>query len=549
MVVFGVLTRTSPAQNITEYTLPSGGTSPQSIAYGPGNFYWMAGFSVDQIISINPTNGITTAYGTPTHPSHPFGLVTVGTNVWFTENFANQIGVLVTTTNAGIVNHTILEFPIHTNNNANIPCGPAGLTLGPDHNLWFVEAQTNKIGSFNLATHKTTEYFVPFTQNNRQYYNIMTGPDGNLWFTDTAAGKICVFSIANTNFAVMSLATNSQPFDIIVGPDYALWFSEYNLSKIGRLTTNWLTPGAFSTSLNYSTYTNVTDSNIFTEITVPTNNNNSVSLTNAQPYGLTVVTNGTSTNIWFTEYSGSAIDKITAIATTNTTNYVLTRFPTPTFSANPTFLASGADVNIWFGELAINAVGRLVLDHSLILTETNISLIGTNFSGILATFTDNPTNNFATNYSAIVSWGDGSTNKLNANSPPTNSSLNIITNASGGFKVNASHKYLGFGTFPVNLTITDNGNSFNAGGATGTGAFSITTMPVPPLSIIPATAGKVVLSWTNNATNVLLQLQVNTNSSITAWKNVTNTPVKGANGQYRVTNNVSGRAFYRLKAQ
>ncbi len=471
--VFAGLANISRAANIVEYGLPSGGTQPQTIVYGADNFYWVAGFMNDQIISINPTNNARTAYGTPTHPSHPFGMVVIGNNIWFTENYANQIGILFTNTPVGYGSHTIYEFPIHATNNANTPCGPAGLTLGPDGNLWFVEAQTNKIGSFNRTTHAVHEYSVPFMQTNRQYYTIVTGPDNNLWYTDTAAGKICVFRISDQNIAVMSLAANSQPFDIIVGPDNALWFSEYNLSRIGRLTTDWLTNANFSKNLSYTSgnsfHTNFTNNGIFMEIIVPTNNNNSVSLTNAQPYGLTVVTNGLNTNIWFTEYAGSAIDKIDPVT------YKLTRYPTPTIDARPTFLASGpADTNLWFSEFGNNAVGRLILDHSLILTVTNpISIYGTNFSGVLAAFTDDPTNDFATNYSASVIWGDGSTNFFTSNSPPVNSTLDIVTNLSGGFLVNATHKYTNFGTYTVSLNITNNGTNFSSGGATGTKTFSI----------------------------------------------------------------------------
>src|ERR1700722_12173757 len=46
-----------PAANITEYGLPSGGTQPVTMTYGPDKFYWAAGFITDQILRINPTNG------------------------------------------------------------------------------------------------------------------------------------------------------------------------------------------------------------------------------------------------------------------------------------------------------------------------------------------------------------------------------------------------------------------------------------------------------------------------------------------------------------
>lgn len=515
--------------------------------YGPDNYYWVAGFTTDQIIRISPTNGSMKTYGLPTSPSHPFGMVSVGTNIWFTENYANKIGLFYTNANTGKGDHTFQEFPIHSVNNAGIPCGPAGLTVGPDPNLlWFVESQTNKIGSFNLTTHAIVEYKVPFVQNYRQYYNIVAGPDGNLWYTDSGAGRICAFSPAssgsNGTVAVFPLATNSEPFDIIVGPDNAIWFTEFNSCKIGRLTTDCFNPASFTSDLTVSTNINT---NALTETTVPTSSNNTVALTNAEPYGLTVVTNGTNINVWFTEYAGSAIDRIDIITTTNGTSNHLARFPIPAFDARPTRLASGADTNLWFGEYANNAAGKLVLDHSLILTAGTISWIGTTFNGVLATFTDDPTNSPATNYSAVVSWGDGSTNNF---APPTNSLLNLVTNAGGGFKVNGSHHFPAFGSYSATLTITNNGTNLDTGGANGTATFLIVTMPVPSIAIKPAGTGKVALSWTNAATNVVLQLQVNTNLTSTNWVHVTNAPALGAGNQFTVTNNTSGRAFYRLKA-
>ena len=234
--MFAALTDSCPAAfNITQFGLPAGGTQPETIVYGPDNFYWTVGFNSDQIIRIIPTNGNIKTYGTPSSASHPFGLVAIGNNLWFTENNANKIGLFFTN---AVVNggkdHTFVEFPIHSTNNTKIPCGPAGMTLGPDNNLWFVEAQTNKIGVFNpIGTNLVEEFSVPFVQNFRQYYNIVTGPDGNLWFTDTGAVRICAIT-TNGATAVFPLATNCQPFDIVVGPDNAMWFSEFIGGKIGR---------------------------------------------------------------------------------------------------------------------------------------------------------------------------------------------------------------------------------------------------------------------------------------------------------------------------
>ncbi|HZQ46486.1 MAG TPA: hypothetical protein VFC07_05710, partial [Verrucomicrobiae bacterium] len=137
--IFAGFANISRASNITEYGLPNGGSRPATIVYGADNFYWVAGFQTGQIIRITPTNGAMKAYGIPSSASYPFGLLSLGTNIWFTEYGANKIGLLYTNTDTGSGDHTFKEFPIHASNNTGILCGPAGMTLGPDGNLWFVE--------------------------------------------------------------------------------------------------------------------------------------------------------------------------------------------------------------------------------------------------------------------------------------------------------------------------------------------------------------------------------------------------------------------------
>src|SRR5258706_6094950 len=76
----------------------------------------------------------------------------------------------------------VTEFGIPTNNSQ-----PAGITLGPDGNLWFIEINANQIGK---VTPKGffTEYPIPTANATPQW--ITLGPDGNLWFTESRADQI-----------------------------------------------------------------------------------------------------------------------------------------------------------------------------------------------------------------------------------------------------------------------------------------------------------------------------------------------------------------------
>jgi hypothetical protein len=68
---------------------------------------------------------------------------------------------------------------------------------------------------------------------------------------------------------------------------------------------------------------------------------------------------------------------------------------------------------------------------------------GTPFSRTVATFTDISKGNIASDFSATVAWGDGT------------SSAGVITGSAGSFTVKGSHTYADEGSFPVRVTILD----------------------------------------------------------------------------------------------
>src|SRR5262249_33733050 len=134
----------------------------------------------------------------------------------------------------------ITEWPLPAANSY-----PAGITLGSDGNLWFVEFFGNKIGQIiasGPSTGTITEWPVPTP--NRGPIFITTGPDGNLWFTEEyrnlSTGEfgntIGKFTITTKTFAEIEVPTqHSGPYGITVGPDGGIWFAEVFGNKIGRL--------------------------------------------------------------------------------------------------------------------------------------------------------------------------------------------------------------------------------------------------------------------------------------------------------------------------
>ena len=85
----------------------------------------------------------------------------------------------------------------------------------------------------------------------------------------------------------------------------------------------------------------ITPAGVITEFPVPT--------PNSQPNGIVT---GPDKNLWFTEMAGNKIGRITTSGT-------ITEFPVPTPNAEPRHIAAGADGNLWFTEFVANKIGRI----------------------------------------------------------------------------------------------------------------------------------------------------------------------------------------------
>jgi cyclophilin family peptidyl-prolyl cis-trans isomerase len=97
-----------------------------------------------------------------------------------------------------------------------------------------------------------------------------------------------------------------------------------------------------------------------------------------------------------------------------------------------------------------------VADAPLTAQATPVSATkGSAFSGMVATFTDADVNAAAGDFSATITWGDGTT------SPGV-----VMAQPGGGFVVNGSHVYAQSGSFSVGTSITDVNTADDVPGAT-----------------------------------------------------------------------------------
>ncbi len=265
-------------------------------------------------------------------------------NVWFVEEHGDKVGRIAPS-------GAIAKFAL-----ARPGSFARGITAGPDGALWFTEL-TGRIGRVTTSG-SVTELDIPVRP--AEPIEIVTGSDGNLWFTDfydrigrvTTAGVLTFFL----------LAPNTGPQGITSGPDGALWFTESKAGRIGRLTT----AGAFSQfalpdsnagpygittgpdgNLWFTEYTSarigrLTPAGVVTEFSLPGG---------AAPYGIVT---GSDRNLWFTESGLHRIGRITAAG-------AVTEIPVPTPGATPTEITSGPDGNIWFTEFTGDKIGRVAL--------------------------------------------------------------------------------------------------------------------------------------------------------------------------------------------
>ena len=173
----------SGISGITEFALPSPGSSLTGITAGPDGNLWFADRGSNAIGMINPTTHAIFLFPIPTANCWPDGIA-VGSdgNIWFTEAFATGGGKI------GEINpstHVVTEFALpNVSNGGNGIRYPRGITAGPDGNLWFAWQGTGAgaIGEINPTTHVIAYY--PVSSPFYHPYFISAGPDGNLWFTD-----------------------------------------------------------------------------------------------------------------------------------------------------------------------------------------------------------------------------------------------------------------------------------------------------------------------------------------------------------------------------
>lgn len=191
--------RITTSGKITEFPLPRrqavqcGYLCPLDIVAGPDGALWFteSQFTVGggNRIGRMTLQGQLTEYVIPTPNSLPDHII-AGTSddLWFTEDRGRNIGHVTTS-------GQVSEFPLPGNGN---PVRAAGLTIGPDKALWFgidgqasVSPLVGRLGRL-AADGTSTTYTDPNADLNGP---IVLGPDRNLWAIDASDGVIWKISL------------------------------------------------------------------------------------------------------------------------------------------------------------------------------------------------------------------------------------------------------------------------------------------------------------------------------------------------------------------
>ena len=268
--------------------------------------------------------------------------------------------------------YPITEFPLPRANSS-----PAGICVGPDGNVWFVESANNTIGRISPSG-TVSEFVVSATLDGPNLYDIAAGPDGNLWFTESLAHKIGRITPLGVITEFDLPTAGATPRSITAGPDGNLWFTE-QAGRIGRITSSGtiteyilinavtvpslqgITAGPdgklWFTDENNNQIDNISVTGVFGGYNVPT--------AASQPHDIVAGPDG---NLWFTEYHADQIGRITPQGVT-------TEFGSGIVSGAPTNITAGADGNLWFTDGPINSIGQITPSGmiSLIAVPTNAS--------------------------------------------------------------------------------------------------------------------------------------------------------------------------------
>jgi streptogramin lyase len=449
--------RITPSGQITEFSTGlSPGASPADITAGPDGALWFTELNGDRIGRIT-TSGTITEFSTGLSAgAEPLGIAAgPDGNLWFTEFSAAKIGQI---TPSGVIQ----EFSTGLTPGSQ----PAEIAAGPDGALWFAEFGAAQIGRITTSG-VITEFSTGITPGAGPA-GIVTGPDGALWFTEHNVGQIGRITTAGS---VTEFSAGLNPMGgmggIVVGPDGALWFTEFDGNQIGRITTSGqatqlsagIPPNAHPTDIalgpDGNLYFTEFDANGIAQVLFPSQTVISVTgdtiQANAGPLTATFATFTTTTP------GAKASDFHATVSFGDDTSGPGTIVADPSVAgrfdvrATHTYQSAGnyptlivvTDQERNTGQGA----GEVIVPATVSVTGTTVTpTAGQSFTGVFATFTTTAAGAKASDFTAVVGFGDNTTGLGGIIADPF---------VAGRFDVVATHTYRLAQTFQTVITVTN----------------------------------------------------------------------------------------------
>ena len=321
---------------------PGGSTHEITFNANGGRELWVTGQNYDEVVKVG-LDGSMTYHAMPSG-SGPHGIeFDAAGRLWVSLEFTGQI---VRLDAHGAIQQTIdvgLDCPTCSDGKKLNP-HPHGLWIGPDgKTIWFTGKGSGTIGKVTPEGKMTT--YALKTVGSVPIY-IRPGNDGAMWATEMVGNAIARIGTDGsvTEFPIPTY--NSRPIAIIPEPgSNAMWFSEQVGNKIARITPEGK----------------------ITEYPLPMTQANVI---------LASLAFDADRNLWVQQYvdqnaptpanpSPAGSDSIIKIDKSILTAPDLSRVPITYYSvpSKQTIMhriVQGPDGNIWFTELGVNKVGKLV---------------------------------------------------------------------------------------------------------------------------------------------------------------------------------------------
>jgi len=222
------LGRYDPSDNSWHQWYLKQNSSPYDLTFDSNGKLWFTEFGTNDIGFLDPLTNKVVENPIPTHASNPYGIaVDPHGTVWFAENAAGigQIGSY-TPTKSGIIK--ITEHAVRVQH-------PHMITSDRDGNIWYSGGFGGDIGEFQPRTANNIDFVVdqgtcsstsacPGTHIS----GIAIDSQHNVWFTDANSQRVGYLLPATGKVVVQTLQdSNAHPYDgLVVDRSDRVWFTE-----------------------------------------------------------------------------------------------------------------------------------------------------------------------------------------------------------------------------------------------------------------------------------------------------------------------------------